>query len=112
MAVGQRAPHRNRVIAGRAVTSETWKQLRQRWQERLPTECPRCSLLIQPWDIWDLDHVGEPVALGGRTTDIRPAHRACNQRAGGELTQAMRQLGQAVASGKAAQRPWLLLPPP
>src|SRR4051812_12591792 len=98
--VAARKPaHRNRVINGRAVTTETWRALRQRWQERLPQPCPRCGIDVQPWDPWDLDHVGEPVALGGRTTDIRPAHRACNQRAGGELTQALASLGASVARG-------------
>ena len=93
-----RAPHRNRIIGGQPVSSEIWRELRNRWQQRLPQECPRCGGLVNQWDAWDLDHVGEPVALGGRTTDIRPAHRACNRGAGGALGGMVRALEKNSAN--------------
>lgn len=95
----RRTGARHELINGRRVTRQEWQRLRDRWQQRLPQPCPRCDRDIQPWDPWDLDHVGVPVALGATDVDVRPAHRQCNQRAGGELSQALTQLGAAVARG-------------
>ena len=45
-----------------------------------------------PWDMWDLDHVDIPAALGGGGK-LRPAHSSCNRRAGAELRKAIRTAG-------------------
>src|SRR4029450_5401800 len=64
---------RQQVINGKRVSRTDWQELRNRWHTRLPQPCPRCDRDVMPWDAWDLDHVGVPVALGATDTEIRPA---------------------------------------
>src|SRR3954462_63083 len=79
---------RSNPTSRRVLRTQAWRELRERWAARLPQPCPRCDRDVMPWEPWDLDHVGAPLALGGEhNPDIRPAHRSCNRRAGAELRQ-------------------------
>jgi len=87
-------------VDGRRLSAQQWRALRQRWAARLPVPCPRCGKPINPYDSWDLDHVGIPHALATGDDDrVHPAHTTCNRRAGGELATAINEAGRAAMRG-------------
>ena len=61
--------------------TNAWRRLRRAWATRLPQPCPYCHELVHPWQTWHLDHA-TPVKYGGSKGPTRPAHAACNIRAG------------------------------
>ena len=85
-----RPSHSGRRLHGSA---SAWKKEREYWRTQLPMPCPRCSQMVMPWDMWDLDHIDIPVALGGTDSRLRPAHRSCNRKAGRELGAAIKRAG-------------------
>jgi hypothetical protein len=55
------------------------RAVRRQWETAVANGmavCPRCGTLIQPGELWDLDHDDN------RTTYRGPAHRSCNRAAG------------------------------
>src|SRR5262245_26456756 len=66
---------------GTSHGSPRGKQLRAYWAARLPQPCSRCDQLVQPWDVWHVDHV-VPRAMGGTDHDTWPAHAKCNMTGG------------------------------
>jgi len=71
-------------------STHRWRQLREWWAQQLPLPCPRCGIVIQYGEPFDLDHQ-VPRAIGGDDSTARPAHAACNrgansrrQKTGGE----------------------------
>ena len=87
---------------GKQLSSQQWTELRARWASRLPVSCARCGQDIQPWQAWELDHVGDPHVLRGDATKdtVAPSHMACNRKAGSELGSALSALGRRVAAGE------------
>jgi hypothetical protein len=57
--------------------------------------CPRCGGPILWGQAWDLDHVDEPWADGGRGRRL-PAHRWCNRSAGAKLGNQRRRARKEV----------------
>src|SRR5262245_8816326 len=84
--------------------SRAWANRRARWATRLPVPCYRCNPPVQPWDLWDLDHVVDR-ALGGTDDQTRPSHTSCNRSAGGTLARDLVRLGAAVARGDTPSSP-------
>ena len=77
------------------MRSQTALRLRKHWLAVIDSQggvvCWRCGQMIMPGQPVDLGHLVD-VALGGTEQDgIRPEHRACNRRAGGELSVALRE---------------------
>lgn len=68
-----------------------WRVRRKAWQAQLPYPCARCGMPVLPTDAWDLDHV-IPRRLGHGVGEVRPAHRTCNRRHGGQLSHQTRAL--------------------
>ena len=64
--------------------TNAWRRLRRAWATRLPQPCPYCHELVHPWQTWHLDHA-TPVKYGGSHGPTRPAHAACNIRAGHDV---------------------------
>lgn len=71
-----------------------WRAERARWQGLLPLPCPRCGLLVQPWQDWDLGHTIDLASGRGTDEQVRPEHAACNRSAGGQLGAAITNLRQ------------------
>src|SRR3954466_3669485 len=84
-----RTRRRSRTDRRPSDDTGTWAARRARWAERLPYPCARCGEVINPGDLWDLDHL-KPLALGGTDDTARPAHVRCNRRHGSQLGAALR----------------------
>jgi hypothetical protein len=65
----------------------------------IPAICARCRKGPRPNDPWEAGHVVS-VALGGGP-EIRPEHRSCNRKAGGQLKSSIRK---STLEKKAAAR--------
>ena len=61
---------------------------RAAWALRLPVPCSRCGRDVTPDQAWQLDHLTaraiDPAATW-TTGNLWPAHRRCNESAGGRL---------------------------
>src|SRR3954471_21185633 len=97
-------PHSPSFSSPVSIKTREWRDLRKRWQARLPAQCSRCPELVQPWDEWDLDHADIPRALGGDNSGARPAHRSCNRKAGLELGQAISAAGKQALLNEAGRQ--------
>jgi len=62
-------------------STRRWRELRAAWSNRLPVPCVRCGNPVEPGSNWHLDHP-VPREAGGRDSEARPAHAACNLAAG------------------------------
>ena len=76
--------------------------LMARWNADATTLCWRCSAPARAGDPWEPDHV-QPAIVGGAShpSNLKPAHRSCNRRAGAQLKA---QRVKAQAEARAEQR--------
>jgi len=59
-------------------STHRWRELRKWWAQQLPLACPRCGIVIEYGEPFDLDHQ-VPRSIGGGDETARPAHAACNR---------------------------------
>ena len=62
-------------------STQTWRDRRAWWSSRLPVPCSICGLPVEPGSKWHLHHP-VPRIHGGTDSESRPAHAACNLKAG------------------------------
>ena len=80
---GERKRNQTRPSAKARGYGPAFNRLRRRWARIVPggqVECPRCLMLIEPGEPWDLGHDEYDRE---NLTLCKPEHRYCNRRAGG-----------------------------
>ncbi len=63
-----------------SVHSGEWKRTRRAVAATRPAVCEKCGQVINPGDLWELDH-RIPRSRGGTNdlSNLRPLHRRCNR---------------------------------